>query len=115
MNFTREQDMLITGSQKKSQVSESARDLVEKMLNPDPISRYSIQEVIQHPWFKVNLPRDWRESFEQQVLEQQQHLPSEQDIRYIIDQVFNHTVVAQAEDFDVDGIVDQAVEDINSD
>jgi serine/threonine protein kinase len=31
-------------------VSKEARDLVSKMLNPDPSKRINIEEVLKHPW-----------------------------------------------------------------
>ncbi|TYG86612.1 hypothetical protein E1A91_A13G144200v1 [Gossypium mustelinum] len=33
-------------------VSGNAKDLVKKMLNPDPKERLTIQEVLEHPWLQ---------------------------------------------------------------
>lgn len=33
-------------------VSDSAKDLVKKMLNPDPKLRLTAQEVLDHPWLQ---------------------------------------------------------------
>ncbi|XP_059668284.1 SNF1-related protein kinase catalytic subunit alpha KIN10-like isoform X3 [Cornus florida] len=39
-------------------LSPGARDLIKRILVLDPISRLSIPEVRQHPWFQQHLPRD---------------------------------------------------------
>ncbi|KAB2047857.1 hypothetical protein ES319_A13G075000v1 [Gossypium barbadense] len=33
-------------------VSDNAKDLVKKMLNPDPKQHLTIQEVLEHPWLQ---------------------------------------------------------------
>jgi len=34
-------------------ISDSAKDLVKKMLNLDPNSRIKVEEALEHPWIKV--------------------------------------------------------------
>ena len=36
--------------------TESAKDLISKMLQPDPGKRITVQGIMAHPWFKENLP-----------------------------------------------------------
>ena len=38
-------------------VSVRARDLVEKLLNPDPRQRFSLDQAREHPWMAICLPR----------------------------------------------------------
>ncbi|KAB2096920.1 hypothetical protein ERO13_A01G133000v2 [Gossypium hirsutum] len=33
-------------------VSDNAKDLVKKMLNPDPKQHLTVQEVLEHPWLQ---------------------------------------------------------------
>ena len=35
--------------------SKEAKDLVNKMLQPNPLKRISLEEIKQHPWFNENL------------------------------------------------------------
>ena len=37
-----------------SQLSESAQDLIRKMLIKDPRSRITVQEALEHPWIQEN-------------------------------------------------------------
>lgn len=37
-------------------LSESARDLISRILVVDPIKRISIPEIRRHPWFQKHLP-----------------------------------------------------------
>ncbi len=39
-----------------SAVSEPCKELLRKILRGDPPSRMAIPEMIEHPWFQVNLP-----------------------------------------------------------
>ena len=39
----------------KTTVSDSVKDLVNRMLQPNPLKRISIEEIKQHPWFEQNL------------------------------------------------------------
>ena len=41
----------------KDSASIEARDLLNRMIQPDPFKRITIEEVKVHPWFKVNIPR----------------------------------------------------------
>ena len=34
-------------------ISDSAKDLVKKMLTLDPNSRIKVEEALEHPWIKV--------------------------------------------------------------
>lgn len=36
-------------------ISSNAKDLVLKMLSPNPHNRLTIEEVLEHPWMKVCL------------------------------------------------------------
>lgn len=40
-----------------SHLSAGARDLIPRMLLVDPLNRYTIPEIKQHPWFQFRLPR----------------------------------------------------------
>ncbi|KAH7299003.1 hypothetical protein KP509_25G069200 [Ceratopteris richardii] len=40
-----------------SHLSAGARDLIPRMLLVDPLKRYTINDIKQHPWFQANLPR----------------------------------------------------------
>ena len=37
-------------------ISDSARDLISKMLQPNPLQRLTIKELKTHPWFQTSLP-----------------------------------------------------------
>ncbi|KAH1032438.1 hypothetical protein J1N35_044612 [Gossypium stocksii] len=36
----------------RPKVSDNAKDLVKKMLNPDPKQRLTVQDVLEHPWLQ---------------------------------------------------------------
>jgi 5'-AMP-activated protein kinase catalytic alpha subunit len=36
--------------------SPAAKDLILRMLNPDPIGRITIQQIQKHPWYRVDVP-----------------------------------------------------------
>lgn len=36
-------------------VSKEAKDLISKLLNPDPCARYSMSDAIQHPWLSEDI------------------------------------------------------------
>lgn len=38
------------------QASEGVRDIMHRMLNPNPKERINVQEIMQHPWFMTDLP-----------------------------------------------------------
>eukprot|EP01118_Nematostelium_gracile_P012250 TRINITY_DN4444_c0_g1_i1.p1 TRINITY_DN4444_c0_g1~~TRINITY_DN4444_c0_g1_i1.p1 ORF type:complete len:340 (+),score=68.94 TRINITY_DN4444_c0_g1_i1:582-1601(+) len=40
-----------------SHVSASCKDLISQMLVVDPLKRITIEEIKNHPWFQINLPR----------------------------------------------------------
>ncbi len=45
--------LIIKGKyQIKDDISEEARDLIKKILETDPKKRYSIPQILAHPWFK---------------------------------------------------------------
>lgn len=37
-------------------ISPEVKDLINRMLQPNPIKRITIREIMQHPWYKKNLP-----------------------------------------------------------
>jgi serine/threonine protein kinase len=37
-------------------LSDDVKDLINKMLQPNPIRRISIDEIMDHPWFAENVP-----------------------------------------------------------
>ena len=39
-----------------SQFSDDSKDLIQRMLNPDPIARITIKQIKQHPWYLINVP-----------------------------------------------------------
>lgn len=41
----------------KDAASIEAKDLLNKMIQPDPFKRITISEIKNHPWFKLNIPR----------------------------------------------------------
>lgn len=38
------------------EISEPGKDLLKKMLLPDPKERITLEDVMKHPWFTTNLP-----------------------------------------------------------
>ncbi len=38
-------------------MSNDGLDVIHRLLEPDPSSRMTMQEVLQHPWFLKNLPK----------------------------------------------------------
>jgi len=50
-------------------VSQECNDLVKKMLEPDPLKRINVQQVMQHPWFLHQLNKKVK-SFNDQVVKQ---------------------------------------------
>jgi len=54
-----------------SHVSPGARDIIEKMLVVDPLKRITIPQVMQHPWYRTNLPVYLSLSAEQQIESEQ--------------------------------------------
>ena len=50
-------------------VSQECNDLVKKMLEPDPLKRINVQQVMQHPWFLNQLNKKVK-SFNDQVVKQ---------------------------------------------
>ena len=36
-------------------VSSDAKDLISKLLNPDPCQRYSMRDALQHPWLSEDI------------------------------------------------------------
>ena len=41
---------------KEHPISDPARQLISKLLNSDPAARWSIEEVLQSPWYSPNNP-----------------------------------------------------------
>lgn len=42
------------------QLSDSCRDLLNRIFNVDPISRITIPEIIEHPWYNLELPERYQ-------------------------------------------------------
>lgn len=40
------------------QVSPDCEDLIRRIFTPSPLQRITIPEILQHPWFLVNLPAE---------------------------------------------------------
>jgi serine/threonine protein kinase len=38
------------------QASEGVRDIMHRMLNPDPAQRITVAQIMAHPWFTTDLP-----------------------------------------------------------
>ena len=36
-------------------ISEESADLIARMLNPDPVNRISLGQILKHPWFNINI------------------------------------------------------------
>ncbi|KAG5495144.1 hypothetical protein JKF63_02198 [Porcisia hertigi] len=53
--LTRKRILSCQYNRKNRYLSEEAADLIEHLLNPVPSLRYTTSDVIQHPWFRVNL------------------------------------------------------------
>ncbi len=47
-------------SPQQQQLSASCRDLLNKIFNVDPISRITIPEIIEHPWYNMELPEKYQ-------------------------------------------------------
>eukprot|EP01023_Acetabularia_acetabulum_P056784 TRINITY_DN6592_c0_g2_i1.p1 TRINITY_DN6592_c0_g2~~TRINITY_DN6592_c0_g2_i1.p1 ORF type:complete len:343 (-),score=29.22 TRINITY_DN6592_c0_g2_i1:1206-2234(-) len=71
-----------------AQISYNAKHLICGMLAANPSRRFTIQDVIQHPWFQKNLPRNWQLDFGEHVKQVQEQLQSDQEIKLLIDNVF---------------------------
>ena len=41
-------------------VSEQGRQMIQKILNPNPEERYTINQIRNHPWFVINLDKSKR-------------------------------------------------------
>ena len=37
-------------------ISDEVKDLINRMLQPNPVRRISMAEIKQHPWYTSNLP-----------------------------------------------------------
>lgn len=48
-------------------VSPGARDIISKMLVVDPLKRITIQQIMNHSWYRINLPRHLALTAEQQI------------------------------------------------
>eukprot|EP01025_Chloroclados_australasicus_P039225 TRINITY_DN404_c0_g1_i3.p1 TRINITY_DN404_c0_g1~~TRINITY_DN404_c0_g1_i3.p1 ORF type:complete len:299 (-),score=17.91 TRINITY_DN404_c0_g1_i3:439-1308(-) len=69
-------------------VSRLAKDLIWKMLQSTPKIRCSIEDVICHPWFQINLPDNWNVDFSAFVLANQSELQSDEEIKELVAEVF---------------------------
>ncbi|GKT36645.1 Serine/threonine protein kinase OSK1, partial [Aduncisulcus paluster] len=50
-------------------VSEDAIDLVQQLLTVDPMERITLEEVFEHPWFKVDIPEYLKTAFVEEIVE----------------------------------------------
>eukprot|EP01026_Neomeris_dumetosa_P062824 TRINITY_DN5955_c0_g1_i17.p1 TRINITY_DN5955_c0_g1~~TRINITY_DN5955_c0_g1_i17.p1 ORF type:complete len:514 (-),score=74.43 TRINITY_DN5955_c0_g1_i17:1536-3002(-) len=87
-------------------ISQEARRLVSCMIKPDPKKRYSIDEVVAHPWFQKNLPADWNHDFKETVAQKQLTMQTDQEIERMVDVVFE-----QGKSFTIDDELDDFLED----
>jgi len=46
------QSIILANYTLKETVSEDAMDLIKKILDPNPSTRYSIEKILEHPWFE---------------------------------------------------------------
>lgn len=63
-------------------VSPGARDLISRMLVVDPLQRITMNEIVQHPWYKTNLPAYLALSAEQQI--ERTHAIDEQVLQKVV-------------------------------
>ncbi|KAF2075285.1 hypothetical protein CYY_003414 [Polysphondylium violaceum] len=72
---------------KFAHISNEAKDLIKRLLNVNPIKRYTCQQIISHPWYNNNISldslihQDQVEKQQQQQQQQQQHDPMVEDHR----------------------------------
>lgn len=52
------------------QLSASCRDLLNKIFNVDPISRITIPEIIEHPWYNMELPEKYQSVLDRLAVQQ---------------------------------------------
>eukprot|EP01023_Acetabularia_acetabulum_P001283 TRINITY_DN1047_c0_g2_i1.p1 TRINITY_DN1047_c0_g2~~TRINITY_DN1047_c0_g2_i1.p1 ORF type:complete len:422 (-),score=59.14 TRINITY_DN1047_c0_g2_i1:203-1414(-) len=71
--------------------SQEVRQLIGALLKPNPEERYSLDDVINHPWFQIGLPKNWNQDFDQVVEDKQQVLQSDSEITSLIEKVFQET------------------------
>ena len=57
-------------------LSEPAKDLINRMLQPHPLKRITITEIKEHPWFSLNMPL-YLNSFSLNLTNQEQELDEE--------------------------------------
>eukprot|EP01025_Chloroclados_australasicus_P050636 TRINITY_DN5843_c0_g4_i1.p1 TRINITY_DN5843_c0_g4~~TRINITY_DN5843_c0_g4_i1.p1 ORF type:complete len:418 (-),score=37.78 TRINITY_DN5843_c0_g4_i1:829-1938(-) len=87
--------------------SQEVRDLVARMLIPDPNARCSLEEIINSAWFQVDLPSDWNRDFDTEVAQKQQELQTDQEISELVDQVIPNIVQVSQDD----ELINQQIED----
>ena len=59
-------------------VSEDCKDLIRRIFTPNPLHRITVQEILQHPWFLIDLPEELRMAdWNGQVLQIGTHIPSD--------------------------------------
>eukprot|EP01023_Acetabularia_acetabulum_P052043 TRINITY_DN576_c0_g1_i3.p1 TRINITY_DN576_c0_g1~~TRINITY_DN576_c0_g1_i3.p1 ORF type:complete len:351 (-),score=11.87 TRINITY_DN576_c0_g1_i3:450-1502(-) len=71
-----------------SSVSVGAKLLVTRMLDRNPKTRYSLQQIVDDPWFRVDLPSFCNQKFEKSMQEKLKDQQSEDEIKQIIQELF---------------------------
>ena len=64
-NISELSQTILNGKYKmKKTVSEEAKDLINRMLQPNPLIRITISEILAHPWFSIDVPKYLRNFYE---------------------------------------------------
>eukprot|EP00002_Diphylleia_rotans_P033146 TRINITY_DN7018_c0_g1_i3.p1 TRINITY_DN7018_c0_g1~~TRINITY_DN7018_c0_g1_i3.p1 ORF type:complete len:485 (+),score=90.26 TRINITY_DN7018_c0_g1_i3:51-1505(+) len=59
-----------------TRASDSARDLIEKMLTPDPAKRITVRNILRHPWLHIQLPKKVMDAIPEEEEERQRRSSS---------------------------------------
>lgn len=75
-------------------LSPEVKDLIQRMLNPDPIARITVEQIKAHPWYNVDIPPHlkWKEALlflDLEALAQGMSFSANQAYKKIDDEVYN--------------------------